>query len=242
MGSSQLIDIDFFTRPATDVARDLIGCALVRMHPDKSRNRVLIVSTEAFEDGAESGMRSGMKHAPGQLFIMSMRGHKFLNVGTDRAGFASCVMVRGIMAGRELVDGPGKVSTLLGVDTSFDGKMIGAEIRFAHSSISVSGWRTNSPDRSKNSVGQFHIDPVWNDWLKRTPIEQALIDVTLKDSFRDLCREVRKKHGGQKEREFRASFSTYKWTQAEVVLALDEFRDTSSIAPFEKLLVTGQSA
>ncbi len=240
MGSSQLIDGGFFARSATDVARDLIGCALVRTHPDKSRSRVLIISTEAFEDGAESGMRSGMKHAPGQLFIMSMRGHKFLNVGTDRAGFASCVMIRGIMAGRELVDGPGKVSTLLGVDTPLDGKMIGAEISFAHSSISVSGFRnTNNSDRSKNSVGKFHLDPVWNDWLKRMPFDQTLIDVTLKASFKDLCREIRKKHGAEKERGFRTIFPTCKWTQAEVVLALDEFRDTDSIAPFEKLLVTG---
>ncbi len=153
----------FFSRAAGVVARDLVGRTVV-CNAGASPVTAVIVEAEAFEDGADGGViRKGMLYAPGTIFVMNHRGHLYLNVGTDAAGKASCVMVRSILVGKELVDGPGKVSKRLGVTAALDGRTLGLELGMLANDLArpVLHQNANAPGASKNSASRHNADPRW---------------------------------------------------------------------------------
>ncbi|HVS79811.1 MAG TPA: DNA-3-methyladenine glycosylase [Candidatus Paceibacterota bacterium] len=115
-----LLTRDFFERDALSVARDLIGCYLVRKIGGKREAR-MIVETEAYigpEDlasHASKGLtpRTAVMFGPGGVwyvyFIYGM--HEMLNIVTGPEGFPSAVLIRGI----EGAIGPGRLTKALGI-------------------------------------------------------------------------------------------------------------------------------
>lgn len=137
------IDSIWLTRPATTIAPELIGCTLVRLMPDGSIVRGMIVETEAYtpEDPAMHAYRGKTKRnqvmfgAAGKAYVYLIYGiYHCFNVVTDRDGVASAVLVRALELDKiptwvELKDtlkphriaaGPGKLCRALKIDLTLN--------------------------------------------------------------------------------------------------------------------------
>ena len=136
---------DFYDRPATVVARALLGRVLVR---DATEGRVagLIVEVEAYRGAADPASHAYrgptrrnavMFGAPGHAYVYFTYGmHHCLNLVTGREGVASAVLVRaleprigidsmrrrrGVETLERLARGPGCVAQALGLDLADNG-------------------------------------------------------------------------------------------------------------------------
>jgi DNA-3-methyladenine glycosylase len=122
---------EFYRRESPDVARALIGCALVH-----GRRAGVIVETEAYlgpEDLASHARfgpteRTSVMFGPGGVaYVYLCYGvHEMFNIVTGEAGRGQAVLVRAIAPLVGLPDdaaigrGPGKVTTALGIDRRHD--------------------------------------------------------------------------------------------------------------------------
>lgn len=149
-----LLERPFFIRPCGEVARDLLGCHLVR-----GSVTLRITEVEAYlgpEDTAsharfgQTPRNASMWEAGGLAYVYLCYGiHWMLNVGADEAGRGSAILIRAcepvtglaLIKRRRSMDasspallaGPGKVAQALGVDKAFSGKPLfepgGLELR-----------------------------------------------------------------------------------------------------------------
>ncbi len=113
---------DFYNRPTTRVARDLLGKYLVRGGEGREPTALLITEVEAYDGFRDraSHARSGptprnavMFGPPGHWYVYLCYGmHWLLNVVTREEGYPAAVLIRG--AGDR--DGPGKLTKALGID------------------------------------------------------------------------------------------------------------------------------
>ena len=135
----------FFARPTLDVARDLVGCALV-LKQGKELLAVRLVEVEAYlgsDDPAShafrgrTGRNAQMFETPGRLYVYFTYGMHFcMNVVTERRGVPGAVLLRAgeVLAGEpamakrrgrsghELCNGPAKLCQAFGIERSFDGQ------------------------------------------------------------------------------------------------------------------------
>jgi DNA-3-methyladenine glycosylase len=132
------IEQSWFNRSVLAVAPDLIGCTIVRQFPDGQQLRGLIVETEAYQqdDPGCHGYRGKtprtevMFGEAGYAYVYLIYGmYHCLNVVTDRAGFASAVLIRALQlesmptqpfSGKldRLAAGPGKLCQVMQIDRS----------------------------------------------------------------------------------------------------------------------------
>jgi DNA-3-methyladenine glycosylase len=137
----------FFARPTEQVARDLLGQRLVRLHAGR-RLSGLITETEAYigQDDLACHARFGrtprsavMFGPPGHAYVYFTYGmHWMLNVVTAPQGFPAAVLIRALLPeeGLEvmqalrprpaptparLTDGPAKLAQALGIDKRLNG-------------------------------------------------------------------------------------------------------------------------
>ena len=105
MPSRERLGRGFFSRPAPEVARDLLGRTLVRLTEDGDRIAGCIVETEAYtEDDAASHSYRGrtarngvMFERAGSLYVYFTYGMYFcLNVVTGAEGEGSAVLIRAV--------------------------------------------------------------------------------------------------------------------------------------------------
>ena len=116
---------DFFTRPTFDVARDLVGCILVRVLEGETVSG-RIVETEAYGDENDLASHAAvyrrtrieiMRAAPGTIYIYRSYGvHYCFNIVAHEPGEAGAVLIRAaeprdgrsVMAERRgvAIDGP----------------------------------------------------------------------------------------------------------------------------------------
>ena len=125
----KIIDFKFFNRPVTQVAQDLIGKYLVR-NLGKGFIALQIMDVEAYDgtnDLACHGhfgktSRTEVMFLPaGRYYVYLIYGmYWMLNVVVDKQDYPAAVLVRG--AGHLI--GPGKLTRKLGIDKSFNGKLI----------------------------------------------------------------------------------------------------------------------
>lgn len=133
-GSGRKLVRAFYDRPALAVAREALGMALVRVHPDGRRQAGRIVETEAYDgpEDAASHARSGaggrarvMFGPAGYTYVYLIYGiHHCLNLVTGPPGYPAAVLIRAIeplegIDGR--ANGPGLLCRALGIDRRFDG-------------------------------------------------------------------------------------------------------------------------
>lgn len=134
----------FFLRETVGVARDLLGCRLVRVHPDGRRSALILVEVEAYlgvEDRAAHtwGGRLTPRVLPmwgegGHAYVYRIYGlHDCLNVVTREEGRPEAVLVRAGVPETWWNDeetprtdllaasGPGKLCKALGVTTALSG-------------------------------------------------------------------------------------------------------------------------
>ncbi len=136
---------DFYTRPAAEVARDLLGQSLIRLTENGEILGGKIVETEAYlaQDDPASHSAKGptrrnrsMFQKPGTLYVYTIHAKYCMNVSTDRSGIGSAVLIRAIepvwgvaaMAAargqsdlRRLTRGPAMLCQALGITTAHDG-------------------------------------------------------------------------------------------------------------------------
>lgn len=141
---TQRLDRGFFGREADEVARQLLGCRLIRDGDTWLAGR--IVETEAYfgeEDPAshayrgKTGRNEIMYGPPGNAYVYVCYGiHHMLNVTTGERGDPQAVLIRAVQpingidemqdrrGGKEetaLCDGPGKVCEAFGLDKQQNG-------------------------------------------------------------------------------------------------------------------------
>lgn len=121
------LPISFFDRSTTKVARDLVGCYLVKKNNGKIE-RYLITETEAY-DGPHDLACHGAKGLtqrtkvlfgkPGYFYIYLIYGmYWLLNVVTGPEGYPAGVLIRGLKD----VYGPGRITRDLIIGKNFHGK------------------------------------------------------------------------------------------------------------------------
>lgn len=134
----------FYLRPTLAVARDLLGCRLVRsLDGERLSGRIVEVEAYIGEDDLASHAARGCTdrnramYGPGGLaYVYLIYGmHHCLNVVTEPEGFPAAVLIRAIApeegvatmqrrrSGRtaHLTDGPGKLCQALAIDRRLDG-------------------------------------------------------------------------------------------------------------------------
>ncbi len=136
----------FFARPTLEVARDLLGCRLVRILPGGQRLSGIITETEAYIGESDQASHASvgrtarnavMYGPPGYAYVYLIYGvHHCLNVVTEEEGFPAAVLIRSLQPeegiemmrkhrlGRpdsELTNGPGKLCQALRIDRTLNG-------------------------------------------------------------------------------------------------------------------------
>jgi DNA-3-methyladenine glycosylase len=150
------VRLDFFERPAVDVARGLLGCIL--LHGEAAG---MIVETEAYlgmDDLAAHASRGETERTkvlfgpPGRAYVYFSYGmHECLNVVADREGTPGCVLIRALeplsglvkMYERRhwhgpktgLANGPGKLTQALAITRAQYGK------RLDRGDLTIRKWR-----------------------------------------------------------------------------------------------------
>jgi len=100
-----VIPREFYDRPAVEVARDLLGCRLVRLQ-NGQRLAGMIIETEAYQGEADLGCHASagktprtsvMYGPPGHAYVYFTYGmHWLLNAVTDGEGIPAAVLIRAI--------------------------------------------------------------------------------------------------------------------------------------------------
>jgi DNA-3-methyladenine glycosylase len=151
------MDKEFFRRRADVVARDLLGCEIIRIIDGKEL-RGRIVETEAYFDendpasrAKQNGdLRDTMMMAPGTILVYGVHSNWLMNFVTDNEGVPSAVLIRAIeplnFPGKG--NGPGLLTKDLQVDKKFHKKDI-----LLHPEISVCKGRKDFEILKKFRVG-----------------------------------------------------------------------------------------
>lgn len=136
---------DFFERDTVEVAKELIGCTLIR-RCGETEAAAIITETEAykgFEDAASHAFRGMtprnkvMFGEPGRLYVYFTYGmHHCMNIVTEKEGVAGAVLLRAAVplqgeewfagnrpkaAPRQWMNGPGKLTQAFAIDLSLNG-------------------------------------------------------------------------------------------------------------------------
>jgi DNA-3-methyladenine glycosylase len=123
----------FFARPAEQVAPDLLGSLLVKRQPSGELLWGAIVETEAYcqSEPACHGYRrrspsnETLFGEPGRFYVVVTYGlHHCVNVVTDRADWASGVLLRAVAvpgAPERVAAGPGLLARHFGIDRRHNG-------------------------------------------------------------------------------------------------------------------------
>jgi DNA-3-methyladenine glycosylase len=125
----KILSREFFNRRTVDVARSLIGKYLVR---DNGRGQISgkIIEVEAYvgpHDKACHASKGRTKRTdvlfgpPGISYVYLIYGmYHCLNVVTEREEFPAAVLIRAIEIDGTLIDGPGRLCRVLGIDRSLN--------------------------------------------------------------------------------------------------------------------------
>jgi DNA-3-methyladenine glycosylase len=134
------LTLEFFERPAAEVAPDLIGCLLLH---DGVGGIVVEVERYQEDDPASHSFRGPTPRAaimfgpPGRAYVYRSYGvHWCMNVVCDREGSGSAVLIRaiepthgiarmrarrGTVPDRALCAGPGRLTQAMGIDAAMNG-------------------------------------------------------------------------------------------------------------------------
>ncbi|MES2216404.1 MAG: DNA-3-methyladenine glycosylase [Patescibacteria group bacterium] len=155
----------FFNRPTVEVARDLIGCYLVREQKGKI-TRYLITETEAYdgpEDLACHASKGRTKRTEtmfgqaGHWYVYFVYGiHWMLNIVTGPKNFPAAVLIRGI----EGAQGPARLTKKLGISGFLNAKTADEESGLW---IEKRGHEINPKDIvASPRIGIDYAGPIWS--------------------------------------------------------------------------------
>ncbi len=155
----------FFDRPVLEVAKDLIGCYLVRKVGTEIE-RQMITETEAYDGEkdlachASKGRtkRTAVMFGPaGHAYIYFVYGmHWMLNIVTGPKDYPAAVLIRGV----EGLHGPARVTKKLAVDGTLNGEKLGKK-----SGLWIEERQKEVPEKQINKtprIGVAYAGPIWS--------------------------------------------------------------------------------
>lgn len=105
MHGDGVISADWLSRPAVEVAPDLLGCRLVRQWPDGRQLEAVIVETEAYTEG-DPACHAYRRETPRNRVMFGPAGYSYVyliygiyhcfNVVTDQDRVPSAVLIRAV--------------------------------------------------------------------------------------------------------------------------------------------------
>lgn len=189
MSLAERLDREYYDRPTLQVARELLGTRLVRMHGDQ-RIAGYIMETEAYRGQEDLGCHAKagltprtrvMYGLPGFAYVYFTYGvHWMLNFVTEGEGFPAAVLIRALFptegldliatrrAGRpreEWTNGPAKICQAFGIDRRLNAADLCAPdaILFVECGKEISDSSvTNGPRVGLNSVPEPWRSIPWN--------------------------------------------------------------------------------
>lgn len=136
------LPVAFYNRPALQVARDLLGMVLVRVHRERTMaGRIVEVEVYDGPHDAASHARSGsngraatMFGPPGHAYVYLIYGmHHCLNLVTGPPGYPAAILLRALEPLEGIgarTAGPGLLCRALDIDRALDGAVLqGPELR-----------------------------------------------------------------------------------------------------------------
>jgi DNA-3-methyladenine glycosylase len=187
----------FYERPALEVARDLLGCRLVRLQNGQRLGGV-IMETEAYQGEEDLGCHASagktprtevMYGSPGHAYVYFTYGmHWLLNAVTSPPGMPAAVLIRAIhpVEGQDLMaqnrpyramqpgwtDGPAKLTQALQVDAHFNK----ADLCTRESALWIEGGDPIPNDQVENTarVGLNSVPEPWRSIPWRFVVERGV--------------------------------------------------------------------
>ncbi len=163
----QRVSNTFFNRPALVVAKELLGCYLVRTIEGETV-RYMITETEAYVGPHDLASHSSkgrtkrtevMYQEPGTIYVYLIYGmHNMLNIVTDEKDYPAAVLIRAVEHDGEPIIGPGNVAKHMRIDRMINGKMLGKEsnLWFEKSSKKITRKIKRTP-----RIGVAYAGPIW---------------------------------------------------------------------------------
>jgi DNA-3-methyladenine glycosylase len=183
----------FYSRPALEVASDLLGKVLVR-RLGRRRLSGRIVETEAYVGPHDLACHASKGHTPRTSVMFGPPGHAYvymiygfyfcLNVVTEPVGYPAAVLIRGIEPlenvdlmrelrnnpGRDtnIASGPGKLCMAMSIDKQLNGAdLLGTTIWIEDSNLDPGPIRT-SPRVGVDYAGEYKDKP-WRFYVDGNP-------------------------------------------------------------------------
>ncbi len=123
----------YFERPTLQVARELIGCTLVRKYRGKII-RGIITETEAYIGPRDLASHASRGRTPRteimfgeatRIYVYLVYGMYYcINIVTEEKDFPAAVLIRGVKIGDLHLDGPGKLTCYLHIDKKLNAKKL----------------------------------------------------------------------------------------------------------------------
>jgi DNA-3-methyladenine glycosylase len=159
------LPISFFDRPTAVVARELLGCFLVRKYRGEIE-RHMITETEAydgFSDKASHASRGKTKRneimfrSAGHIYVYFTYGiHWMLNIVTGQRDYPAAILIRGV----EGMSGPARLTKKLHIDKTLNGKILGKT-----SGLWIERPQKNAPlfkVKRKERIGVQYAGTIWS--------------------------------------------------------------------------------
>ncbi|GEN29066.1 DNA-3-methyladenine glycosylase [Halovibrio variabilis] len=183
---------DFYNRNTLEVARDMLGCWLVREH-NGEQMAARIVETEAYcgvEDSAchahrrRSPRTEAMFGAAGHAYVYLVYGmHWLLNVVTEPDGSPCAVLIRAVeptaneaamratrqATGKQLSNGPGKLTRALSIDKALYGHDMTQADKLWISAATHDAVIASGPRVGIDYAKPEHRDAPWRFWCEGNP-------------------------------------------------------------------------
>ena len=184
------VPLRFFNRPTIKIARDLIGCILVRKYGQKTE-RFIITETEAYDgfwDKASHASRGKTKRneimfrSSGHIYVYFTYGmHWMLNIVCGKEGYPAAVLIRGIRSTSksavngsvhsnrsddQIMNGPAKLTKHLKITGALNGEKLGraSGLWVEMPTKKIIAMRPITPRMIKkmSRVGVDYAGPIWS--------------------------------------------------------------------------------
>lgn len=161
------VPLDFFNRSALVVAKELLGCYLVRRQAG-ALQRYLITETEAYvgpHDLASHSSKGRTKRTEvmyqpgGTIYVYFIYGmHEMLNIVTGAKDYPAAVLIRAVESKDKVITGPGNVTKALHVDRMINGKVLGKD-----ANLWIESSATSIPHKIIRTprIGVAYAGPIW---------------------------------------------------------------------------------
>jgi DNA-3-methyladenine glycosylase len=163
---------DFFRESALIIAPRLLGCKIFRRFDDGSVKSFIIAEVEAYGEEEDLACHASkgktertriMYQSGGHVYVYLIYGmHWMLNIVTAEEGLPQAVLIRGVVGCK----GPGRLTKLLKIDGSFNGRHLD-EIEDFWIEKAQQKFKLNAGPRiGVDYAGEYWSNVPWRFWIE----------------------------------------------------------------------------